>query len=92
MDKIWTTINTDRDQIRQLGLLADIRRTGCAKDAESHGKLLPSDSNIGPSKEPEAQQNDTPIEKNSNGQCSFSPEELCSTLHITQESHGSILV
>jgi len=88
MDKFWTTINTDRDQIRQLGRLAELQRTGCDKDAECHGKLLLHDSNINPSKEPEVQQNDTPLEKNSNGQYSSSPEEPCSTLHTTQESPG----
>ena len=68
MDKFWATINTDRDQIRQLGLLAAKKRTGCAKEAESRGKSLQTNSNTGPSKVPEGLQNDTPKEKSSNGQ------------------------
>ena len=68
MDKFWTTINTDRDQIRQLGLLAAKKRTGCAKEAESHGKSLPPSSNTSPSKVPEVLQNGMPKEKGLNGQ------------------------
>lgn len=64
MDEFWATINTDRDQIRQLGLLAAKKRTGCAKEAESRGKPLPLISNTSPLKEPEVQQNDTPKGKN----------------------------
>ena len=68
MGKYWIEINTDREQIRQLGLLVAKKPTGCANDAESHGKLLHKDSNIAQSKGPEEGQNDTQKEKNSNGQ------------------------